>query len=463
VTDYGGPSTARRTEPQAPRTDAQAPRTEPQGSGRALAQLALVVALVVLAAMATHTTDLLVVIVALVIMVMLHEFGHFATAKWSHMKVTEYFLGFGPRLWSVRKGETEYGIKAIPAGGYVKIVGMSNVEEVDPADEPRTYREQPFHNRLLVAVAGSAMHAVMAFVLIWGLLVFMGAPASNVVAIVGFSPLAHGSDPARAAGLRVGDVVERVDGKKITSQDQLSKAVSDRAGQAVTIVVKRGGHLRTLVVTPQATTGSSATSAPRKSSTSSSSTLSSSTSKVPSSKEASGENARIGVEIGGPVERSGPLVALGRSTVDLGRTIGASVTALGQVFSPNGISSYLHDLTNPAAANQAARSGKRIQSIYGAVRTATQGARAGAGDLVAVLVAINVFVGMLNLLPMLPLDGGHVAVAVYERIRSRRGRRYHADVTKLTPVAYAFVLFLGFIVVSSLYLDITHPVANPFQ
>jgi len=156
-------------------------------------------------------------------------------------------------------------------------------------------------------------------------------------------------------------------------------------------------------------------------------------------------------------------VALGRSAVDLGHTISSSVTALGQVFSLHGISSYLHDLTNPAAANQAAKSGKRIESIYGAVRTATQGAQAGAGDLVAVLVAINVFVGMLNLLPMLPLDGGHVAVAVYERIRSRRGRRYRADVTKLTPVAYAFVLLLGLIVVSSLYLDITHPVANPFR
>jgi len=157
------------------------------------------------------------------------------------------------------------------------------------------------------------------------------------------------------------------------------------------------------------------------------------------------------------------LVAVGRSVTDLGRTITASVSALGQVFSPHGISNYLHDLTNSAAANKAAQSGQRIESIYGAVRTATQGAKAGAVQLVEVLVAINVFVGMLNLLPMLPLDGGHVAVAVYERIRSRRGRRYHADVNKLMPVAYAFVLFLGFIVVTSLYLDITHPVVNPFR
>ncbi len=116
------------------------------------------------------------------------------------MKVTEYFLGFGPRLWSIRRGETEYGIKAIPAGGYVKILGMTNAEEVDPADEPRTYRQQPFHNRLLVAVAGSAMHGVMAFVLFWGLFVFVGAPQGNAVAIAGSPRWRTASIPASRRG-----------------------------------------------------------------------------------------------------------------------------------------------------------------------------------------------------------------------------------------------------------------------
>ncbi len=101
---------------------------------------------------------MLVVVLALVAMVMLHELGHFATAKWSGMKVTEYFFGFGPRLWSIRRGETEYGVKAIPAGGYVRIVGMTMLEEVDPPDEARSYRQATFPRRLLVAVAGSAMH-----------------------------------------------------------------------------------------------------------------------------------------------------------------------------------------------------------------------------------------------------------------------------------------------------------------
>ncbi len=112
---------------------------------------------------------------------MLHELGHFATAKWSHMKVTEYFVGFGPRLWSIRRGETEYGVKAIPAGGYVKIPGMTNLEEIDPEDEPRTYRRKPFHNRIIVASAGSFMHFVIAFLLAWSAILYFGTPSSSAV------------------------------------------------------------------------------------------------------------------------------------------------------------------------------------------------------------------------------------------------------------------------------------------
>ncbi|HAM03363.1 MAG TPA: hypothetical protein DCQ30_14230 [Acidimicrobiaceae bacterium] len=411
------------------------PRIPPpaRSTARSLGELALVILLVVLAAFATHTTDLLIVIVALIVMIMLHELGHFATAKWSHMKVTEYFLGFGPRLWSVRRGETEYGIKAIPAGGYVKIVGMSNLEEVDPADEPRTYRQQPFHNRLIVALAGSTMHGVMAVLLIWTYFTFAGVPSSSVVQVQALAPLAHGADPARQAGLHAGDVITSADGRRVTGVNMLAGVIGAHAGQAVKLGVRRNGMVRHLTVTPATETANG---------------------------KAQG---RIGVELAEGNSSIGPVRAVGRSFVALGDTVTASFSALGQIFSPHGLSSYWHDLTNAQAAKASEHSTVRIQSIYGAVRTGVQGAEAGWGGLVAVLVSINVFVGIVNLVPMLPLDGGHVAVAVYERIRSRRGRAYHADVRKLAPVAYAFLLFLGFIVVSALYLDITHPLANPFH
>jgi membrane-associated protease RseP (regulator of RpoE activity) len=425
-----GPGNA-ATRPTRPPVDLRPERGAEQRA--ALGRLLAVVVAVVLAAVVTHTTSVLIVVAALVVMIMLHELGHLLTAKWGGMKVTEYFLGFGPRLWSIRRGETEYGIKAIPAGGYVKILGMTSSEEVDPADEPRTYRQRPFHNRLIVAVAGSAMHAVMAFLLLWGLFVFIGSPQNNAVAISGFAPLAHGLDPARAAGFQPGDVVISAEGSVVHSPQALQKVISHHAGQPITVVVDRAGRHRSITVTPQA--DSSVT----------------------------GANGRIGVNIQPPVTRSNPALAVGQAGRQFGLIVSGTFTGLGRVFSPGGISSYVHDVTNAKAASNAAKTDNRVQSIYGAARLAVQGAQAGATQLIYVLVLIIVSVGILNLLPMLPLDGGHVVIAVYERIRSRRGRPYHADVTKLTPVVAAFVLLLGFIVISSLYLDITHPVKNPFQ
>ena len=96
---------------------------------------------------------LLAVIGAIVLMIFLHELGHFVMARRAGMKVTQFFLGFGPRIWSFRRGEVEYGIKAIPAGAYVRIIGMMNIDEVPPEDEPRTYRQKGFWARISVAVA----------------------------------------------------------------------------------------------------------------------------------------------------------------------------------------------------------------------------------------------------------------------------------------------------------------------
>ncbi|HEY5698935.1 MAG TPA: site-2 protease family protein, partial [Acidimicrobiales bacterium] len=105
---------------------------------------------------------ILAVVVSLIVMIFMHELGHYITAKRAGMKVTEFFIGFGPRIWSFQRGETEYGVKAIPAGAYVRIIGMNSLEEVDPADESRTYRQKSYPRRMSVAVAGSAMHFLMA-------------------------------------------------------------------------------------------------------------------------------------------------------------------------------------------------------------------------------------------------------------------------------------------------------------
>ncbi|MGH9047686.1 MAG: site-2 protease family protein, partial [Acidimicrobiales bacterium] len=175
-------------------------------------------------------------------------------------------------------------------------------------------------------------------------------------------------------------------------------------------------------------------------------------------------SGEIGIALGGVNLPENAFGAIGGAGVVVGQTTSDAFTGLGQVFSPSGISNYIHEVTNPAAAAKAQKAGTaRPESIIGAVRTAVQGAQAGAGYLLEVLIALNIFVGIANMLPMLPLDGGHVAIAIYERIRTRRGRPYYqADAAKLAPVAYAFIGLLLLLVVSAGYLDITHPVANPF-
>ena len=119
---------------------------------------------------------MLVFVLGILIAVLLHEFGHYITARWAGMKVTQFFMGFGPKLWSFQRGEVEYGVRALPLGAFVRIIGMSNVDEVEPADEARAYRQKPYRWRMLVICAGSMMHFLIAIALLLGVYTFAGRP-----------------------------------------------------------------------------------------------------------------------------------------------------------------------------------------------------------------------------------------------------------------------------------------------
>ena len=162
--------------------------------------MAFVAALVGLAVFVPGSRIPLAIIVGIVLMVMLHEAGHYITAKRAGMKVTEFFLGFGPRLWSFRRGETEYGVKALPLGGYVRIIGMSSLEEVDPEDEPRTYRQGRYRDRMKVVLAGVTVNLLIAFLLFFVVIAGRGVaegPSTTVSSVVAGSAAAQaGSTPA---------------------------------------------------------------------------------------------------------------------------------------------------------------------------------------------------------------------------------------------------------------------------
>ena len=360
----------------------------------------------------------LLFVLGLFVSVFLHEVGHFVTARMTGMKVTQFFMGFGPRLWSVRRGEVEYGLRALPLGAFVRIIGMSNLDPVAPEDAPRAYMNKSYPRRMLVITAGSLMHAIIAVVLFFGVYATAGRfGESGAVKIV--LPPAAGS-PAERAGVREGDVVVAFNGEAVSTRDELVDGITTSGiGEEVTIDVVRDGSPVSLSATLAAND--------------------------------TGELAYLGV-VSQSVDYvpQGVFDAARYAIVDLGTTAYNSVRGVFTVLNPaNIIASITSDSPDPTT---------RPSTVVGASQFGGEvGRQDGLKGMLLVLASLNVFVGVFNLFPLLPFDGGHAAIATYERIRSRRGKPYRADVAKMVPVATAVVAMLAFLLVAGLYLDITQP------
>lgn len=447
-------TTVRPPEPPAPPRPG-APEGEVVGFGWRLGLL-----LAGLAALGIFAgTSWLVIIGALVVMIFLHELGHFMAAKWAGMKVTEFFLFFGPKIWSFKRGETEYGIKLIPLGAYVRIIGMSNIDpDVPPEDEPRTYRQQSFPKRMLVITAGSLMHFAQAVVLFTLVFSVFGVPGESAFAERIGGPsyedelaeqwtvgnVMEGS-AADAAGLERGDDIVRIDDVTVTAWQDVGEAVAPNPGERVEIVVDRDGR----EVVLEATLGRAEDDASR---------------------------GFLGI---GPERPELPAVTVDpfRGAAEAAEltltTMGQTVTNLGSFFT-GGVDDFAADVAEggndpagpavpPSGSGAGSRAleeddANRLISIYGVARIGADISEDGLAGLLILMAMVNVSIGVLNLIPLLPLDGGHAAIAVYERIRSIGGRRHMADVSRLLPITYAVVAIMLMLGVSSIYLDIVDPV-----
>lgn len=365
----------------------------------------------------------LVFVLGLVLSVFLHEVGHFSTARLSGMKVTQFYMGFGPRLLAWKRGEVEYGLRAFPVGAFVRIVGMNNMDDADPADEARTYRSKSFPKRLLVITAGSLMHGVIALALFVG--VYSTAGRYGETGRVKVMDAPYVGSAAEAAGIREGDVIVSFDGAPVRTSGEFVAAVrANRPGDRVTVVVDRAGTLITL--TPTLTT-------------------------FPGTEDTPEARAFFGVAgWSRDYVQLGAAQAALRAVQDVGSTAVQSVRGVFTVLNPvniakNVTSEVADPMTRPSTVVGASQVGGEI------------GREEGWKGVLLLLAAVNVFVGVFNMLPLLPFDGGHAAVAVYERLRSTRTRRYYADVRKLAPIATAVVALLVTLLVAGLYLDITQP------
>ena len=365
-----------------------------------------------------------VFVVGLVVSIFLHELGHFATAKWTGMKATQFFLFFGPRLWSFRRGETEYGVRAIPAGAFVRIVGMNRMDDVEPEDEDRTYRSKSFPRRLLVISAGSIMHMLIAIVLLFAVYLGQGERTDRFAPGVDIAALSL-NGPASEAGLLPGDRLVSVDGDPIVETVDVRDAIADRApGDFTTVVVERGNEtLRYEVGLGAFPDGSG--------------------------------RALLGVTSGQEriFEQHGVVGSAVNAVTDIVPVSWESVQGVVKALNPVNIVDHLTGNSDDLST--------RPTSVVGVTGLADDvGASEGIFGVLWLLAVLNVFVGVFNMFPLLPLDGGHAAVAAYERVREgiRGGsQRYFADVERLMPFAMGVMLLLITLFTAALWLDITDP------
>jgi membrane-associated protease RseP (regulator of RpoE activity) len=415
-----------------------------------------------------------IVVFALGILVSLalHEAGHFWSARAFGMKVTRFFIGFGPTLFAFRRREVEYGVKAIPAGAFVKIVGMTpQDDDVEPGDEKRAMWRYPVWKRTVVLASGSITHFALGLVILWLTFAFVALPqperlAHGPVTIETvatcteqtleydaandrFKPCVPGTDPASVAstmGLRQGDVITELNGQPVDGWEWLTTRVRAAANEEVTLTVQRGGETFTRSGTlPEVMRLKEE--------------VLSSDRPASSITDADLEPVGVlGISPRTPTGVYGPVRAFGLTGEQTAAMFSGTFSAMAAF--PEKVPKLWAALTGEP------RDPETPISVIGASRIG--GELFGAGEFptfLMLLALLNFFVGVFNLLPLLPLDGGHIAVAWFERARSwiyaRIGRADpgRVDYMKLMPVTYVVILLFGGLTLLTAAADIINPIS----
>jgi membrane-associated protease RseP (regulator of RpoE activity) len=386
-------------------------------------------------------------VIALLLSVMIHEFGHYITAKRYGMRVSEFFLGFGKRLWSFTRGETEFGLKAIPAGGYCRIEGMTATDEMPPGEESRAFFRASSGRKLIVLGAGSFLHFVLGFIIL--LIIFAGIgtakPTTTISEISECVPRLNAAcadtdpkSPALLAGLQAGDVITSINGMPVNDWAKDVEVIRTSAGKELIIDIERNGQPQTISV-------------------------------VAATRVVDGkEYGFLGIVNESKLVRNAPFTSIKNSAIVSWDFISGAVKAIislpskipalwgatvsGTERDPNGLVGIVGvaQVTGQAASSDGLSTSERIQTFL------------------LIIASLNFFVGVFNLLPILPLDGGHMAVAIADEVRALiarirgRARPEGINVNKLAPFTMVIFVLLAALTVLLLAADIINPIQVNF-